>query len=571
MKKWVVTAKRADFDAIGRQFHISPMLARIIRNRDMQTPEEIERFLNGTLADLPDPSSLKGVDMAAALLQGAIEGGGAIRVVGDYDVDGICATYILVTALRDCGAEVSWQIPDRIRDGYGLNRSIVEKAVDDKISLLLTCDNGIAAVSEIAYAKEEGMCVIVTDHHEAPEVLPDADVIIDPKEPGSNYPYPDICGAVVAWKLTQVLCKRMGVPEREEHLQFAAFATVCDVMPLLHENRIIVKYGLEALKHTQNAGLDALLTVTGINRDMLAAYHFGFILGPCVNATGRLDEAERALELFMTEDEHHALLSAQELKRLNEERKNITLAATEQAIAIVQSGDAHNPAMQDDKVLVIYLPDCHESIAGIVAGKVREHYYRPTILLTGTESGQIKGSGRSIEAYNMFAGLQAVSELFVKFGGHKMAAGMSLAGEAEVNKLRTRLNAQATLTEADLTEKLTIDIAMPLRFATETFVEELDRLSPYGTGNPRPVFAQKGLKIRNVRVQGDAHNVVKVDFEDETVVGVLFGDGDAFAETYHAGDTVMVAYTPVINEFRGVRSVEAQIKEIKPDTLVAPA
>lgn len=579
MKRWVVTAKRADFDALGKQFGISPMLARIIRNRDMETPEEIGAFLNGTPDDLHDPMLLHGMDMAVALIKGAIEGEGRIRVIGDYDADGICATYILVTALRLCGADVSWQLPDRIKDGYGLNRDIITKANEDQIAMILTCDNGIAAVEEIAYAKELGMCVVVTDHHEPPEVLPAADVIIDPKQKDCSYPDPEICGAVVACKLVQALCRELHVRQPEDHLQFAAFATVCDVMPLLRENRIIVKYGLEAIKKTKNIGMEALLNVTGCDRNHLSPYHIGFILGPCVNATGRLDLAERALSLFLAQDEREAVQTARALQQLNEDRKSMTLRCTEQAIRIVQTGDENNPVMADDKVLVVYLPDCHESIAGIVAGKVRERYYKPVIVLTragdeeengdkkAEDAGQkiAKGSARSIEAYNMYEALRAFDNLFIKFGGHKMAAGMSLQ-EENIGALRKGLNEAADLSEEDLTEKVKIDIAMPMRYATGQFVTELERLSPYGNGNPKPLFAQKGLTISELTVQGKNRNVVKLSFAGESAKGVWFGDGNAFEKEYAAGDTVSVVYTPEFNEFRGQVSIQMQIKEIKPDT-----
>ncbi len=587
MKQWVVMAKKADFDALAQQFHISPMLARIIRNRDMVTPEEIGLFLNGTLDDLYDPMRLYGMREAADMLEEAVREGSKIRVIGDYDVDGVCSTYILVTALKRMGAEVSWQLPDRMVDGYGLNARIVEKAHEDQIDLILTCDNGIAAVSEIALAKEYGMKVIVTDHHEAPPELPCADVIVDPKQPACSYPYPEICGAVVAWKLVQVLSKDTGIQMPADHLQFAALATVCDVMPLLHENRIIVRYGLEAMRGTENTGLGALMDVTKCSGIRLSPYHAGFILGPCVNATGRLDLAGRALNLFLSEDRNEAVTIARELQELNESRRNMTLQATDRAIRIVREGDAVNPVMEDDRVLVVYMPDCHESIAGIVAGKVKEAFYRPTIVLTGgneppgteleVQSAEnepltpspmvhiVKGSARSIEAYNMFEALCAISELFTKFGGHKMAAGLSLPKD-NIGELRRRLNENAHLTAEELTEKVKIDIPMPIRYVTREFVAELERLGPFGNGNPTPNFAQKGLVIADLEVRGENRNVVNLRFEHETAETVWFGDGNAFAAQYHTGDKVSVVYQPKFREYRGVRSIQMQIKEIKPDT-----
>lgn len=564
MKKWVVAAKKADFDAIGKKFNISPMLARIIRNRDVISDKDIGRFLCGTLSDLNSPYELKDLELGVTLALATIQGECSIRIIGDYDVDGVCATYILYSTLSMISDKISYQLPDRVRDGYGLNRSIIEKAHEDKISMIITCDNGIAACDEIAYAKELGMCVVVTDHHEPPEVLPIADAIIDPKQKDCTYPYKDICGAVVAYKFCQALCEKAGVTLPEDLLQFAAFATECDVMPLLDENRIIVKYGLEAMKNTDNIGLRALIDVTGCSRQRLSPYHLGFILGPCVNATGRLDLAARALELFITKDIRKAALIASELKELNESRKEMTALCTRQAIDIVVSGDKNNPVMNDMKVLVIYLPDCHESIAGIVAGKVRECYYKPSIILTKGESGA-KGSGRSIETYNMYEALCSVGDIFTKFGGHKMAAGMSLP-EDKINELRIRLNNETTLSDDDLIEKITIDIPMPIKYATREFVDELELLSPYGVGNPKPIFAQKSLTVKEIRVQGKQRNVVKLYFEGEGVPGLLFTDGDEFLKEFSEGMQVSIAYTPEINEYMGNRSVQASIKEIRPDT-----
>ncbi|MBR6452321.1 MAG: single-stranded-DNA-specific exonuclease RecJ [Lachnospiraceae bacterium] len=566
MKRWVVAAKKADFNGIAKRFSITPMLARILRNRDVITDEEIAAFLNGSIEDLHDPMLLYGMDMAVSLIDATIQGGGKIRVVGDYDVDGISATYILVRTLQACGADVSWQLPERLKDGYGLNRNIIGKANDDRISLLLTCDNGIAAVEEIAYAKELGMCVVVTDHHEPREILPPADAIVDPKQPACTYPDTEICGAVVAYKLSQALCKKKEIHLPEGLLQFAAFATVCDVMPLLKENRIIVQCGMREMAHTDNTGLAALIDVTGCDRSNLSPYHLGFILGPCVNATGRLDEATRALNLFLSKDIKEAAILANTLKELNEQRKEKTLFYTKKAIDLVGTGDGNNPVLAGDNVLVIYLPDCHESIAGIVAGKVKEHYYKPTIVLTDSEDpGIVKGSGRSIEGYGMFDALCAVSDVFVKFGGHKMAAGMSLKQE-KIDELRRRLNENETLSEEDLTEKVLIDIAMPLPYVTAEFVDELERLNPYGVGNPRPVFAQKGLKIREMSVCGEKKNVVRLRFEDQVLPAVYFGDGEAFEKEYGIGDPVMIAYTPEWNVYRGNKSLQIQVKEIKPDT-----
>lgn len=564
MKKWVVIAKRADFDAIGKKYHISPMLARIIRNRDVISDKDINRFINGTLDDLNDPYLLDDIEMGVDITDAILLGGGKVRIIGDYDVDGVCATYILYKTLSMFSDSVSYQLPDRVRDGYGLNREIIDKAHEDGIALIVTCDNGIAAVDEIKYAKELGICVVVTDHHEPPKELPPADAIIDPKRADSNYPYKDICGAVVAYKFCRILCEKKQITMPEEFIQFAAFATECDVMPILDENRIIVKYGLESMKKTENIGLRALIDATGCHRGSLSSYHLGFILGPCVNATGRLDLATRALELFLTDDERRAAQIANELKELNESRKDMTAVYSKKAIDIVVDGDDNNPVMMNNPVLVIYLPDCHESIAGIVAGKVREHYYKPSIILTMGENC-VKGSGRSIEDYNMFEALNSVGDVFIKFGGHKMAAGMSLDAE-RINELRDRLNSEANLSEDSLTEKIKIDIPMPIRYATEEFVNELAILCPHGVGNPKPIFAQKNLVIKDIRVQGKSSNVVKLTFEGENITGIYFTDGEEFIKEYSEGMSVSIVYSPEINEYMGRRSVQASIKEIRPDT-----
>ena len=564
MKRWVVLTKRADFDAIGNILRITPMLARIARNRGLETVAQIGSFLFGTPDDLHDPALLPDLETAVMLIKGMIDGGGKIRVIGDYDVDGVCATYILVRTLSKLGADVSWQLPDRIRDGYGLNVSIVDHAAADEISMLLTCDNGIAAVEEIRHAKELGMCVVVTDHHEPQENLPPADAIVDPKVTGSTYPFHDICGAFVAYKLVSRLCTVMQAQPPSDLLEFAAFATVCDVMPLLDENHILVKYGLEQMKRTTNLGLNTLIDVTGCNRSTLSVYQLGFVLGPCVNATGRLDAAGRALELFLTDDKRKAAETAQELVKLNESRKNMTESYTRDAVKIVSDGDANNPVLSQDQVLVIYLPECHESLAGIIAGRVRETYYKPTIVLCKAQD-MVKGSARSIEAYDMFAALCDVSELFIKFGGHKMAAGMSLL-EEQIGELRTRLNAAANLSEEDLTEKVKIDIAMPMRYATKEFIKELELLSPYGVGNPTPLFAQKDLVIEKAYVQGKTRNVVKLRFRNEEADAICFTDGDAFLSEYPIGSRISIVYTPQFNEYMGNISTQMLIKEIKPAT-----
>ena len=450
MKKWFVSAKKADFTEIGKKFHITPMTARIIRNRDVVGEEQIRKYLHGSTADLYSPWELSGMKDGISLLQQAVAGGEKIRVIGDYDIDGVCATYILLTGLKKIGANVDTVIPDRIKDGYGINEHLIDGAKKDGIQVIVTCDNGIAASSQISYAKELGMKVIVTDHHEVPyeeiesgrvEKLPPADVIINPKQEYCNYPWKGLCGGAVAWKLVTALYETYGVGMEEAYklLEFAAIATVGDIMELQDENRIIVKEGLNRIHHTKNIGLKSLIEVNGLDRESIGAYHIGFVLGPCINAGGRLDTAKRALELFSSEDKESADRLAGDLKALNDSRKELTKDGVEEAIRqVLETG------RRSERVLVIYLPDCHESIAGIIAGKVKERFYRPTIVLTDAEEG-VKGSGRSIPGYHMFEELCKVGELFTKFGGHPMAAGMSLPKE-NIQKLRRQLNDNCILT-----------------------------------------------------------------------------------------------------------------------------
>lgn len=561
MKRWVVAAKKADFDNIAKKYSISPMLARIIRNRDIVEDEEIRRFLYGTPEDFNNPHLLKDMDKAVSVLKGYVADKKHIRIIGDYDADGVCATYILLKALKLLDANVDYVLPDRVKDGYGMNLTMIEQAANDGVELIITCDNGIAAVKETEAAKEKGIAVIITDHHEPQEVLPKVDALVDPKQVDDDYPYKEICGAFVAYKFIQVFYDSVGRELPEELLEFAAFATVCDVMPLLNENRILVKYGLQAMAETKNLGLSTLIDITGIDRSRLSPYHVGFILGPCINATGRLDSADRGLRLFMTDDNREAALIAGELRGLNESRKEMTEFYTNKAINLVDKGDEYNPPMSDMSVLVVYLPDCHESIAGLVAGKLKERFYKPSIVLTRGEEG-VKGSGRSIEAYSMFDSLSQCKDLFTKFGGHKMAAGMSLS-EDKINPLREFLNENSLLTKEDLTEKITIDIPMPVKYSTEEFVEELDKLNPYGVGNPKPLFAQKSLIISSIRVMGKSRNVVKLNFVDEKTEGVYFTDGNVFEQEYHIGEKVSIIYCPEINEYCGRRNVQLSIKEIE--------
>ncbi len=520
MANWRVSAKRADFAAIAEKFHIDPVIARIIRNRDITGDEAIERFLHGTLANLHDPRLLKDAERAAGILEEKIRDGKRIRVIGDYDIDGVCASYILYTGLRVLGADVDVEIPHRIHDGYGMNDHMIEAAHEAGVDTILTCDNGIAAGAQIDYAKSFGMTVIVTDHHEVPyeegedgarrELVPAADAVVDPKQADCPYPFDGICGAVVAYKLMQVMLGAGADQEAllEELLAFAAFATVGDVMELRDENRIIVRYGLRLIAQSPNPGMQALLTVCGLRDKPLSAYHIGFVLGPCLNATGRLDTARRALRMFVTDDGAEAATIAGELKELNDSRKNMTLQGTKRAVSMIEESD-----MRNDRVLVVYLPDCHESLAGIIAGRIRERYSRPVFVLTDAEDG-VKGSGRSIEAYHMFDRMSECRELYTKYGGHRMAAGVSMPAE-NVEAFRRYLNEHCGLSDEDLEEKILIDVPMPMSYATPDFVRQLAVLEPFGNGNPKPVFAQKNIRLVKGRILGRNGNVAKYTVEDE--------------------------------------------------------
>lgn len=523
MAKWMVSAKKADFTAIADKFHIDPVIARIIRNRDVVGDEQIDVFLNGTLDNLHSPYLMKDTEKAAVILRDKIKDGKPIRVIGDYDIDGICSTYILISGLKACGAVADAAIPHRIHDGYGMNEHMVKEAHEAGIDTILTCDNGIAAKEQIAYAKSLGMTVLVTDHHEVPyevredgarqECLPPADAVIDPKQSQCAYPYDGICGAVVAYKLVEVLFGKEADEKKRkmltELLAFAAFATVGDVMELTDENRIIVRYGLKQIAQSSNAGMQALLTVNGLQGKPLSAYHIGFVLGPCLNATGRLDTAGRALQMFLTEDKSEAVTIAGELKELNDSRKNMTLQGTQQAISLIENG-----TLEQDKVLVVYLPDCHESLAGIIAGRIRERYHKPVFVLTDSEDG-VKGSGRSIEAYHMYDKMSECKELYTKYGGHKMAAGVSMPAE-HVEKFHVYLNEHCELSEEDFVEKIHIDVPMPMSYVTADFVHQLSVLEPFGNGNPKPVFAQKNVRLIRGRILGKNSNVGKYDVEDDS-------------------------------------------------------
>lgn len=568
--QWMMQTKRADFTAIAENYHISPVTARIIRNRDVVETEEIERYLYGTISDLYSPDLLPDMEKAVKILKEKTESGKRIRVVGDYDIDGVCSTYILLTALKETGAFGDYWIPDRIKDGYGINEAIIQQAFEDGVDTILTCDNGIAAVEQIRMAKELGMTVIITDHHDIQkdgmgnDILPAADAVVNPKRSDSRYPYPEICGGMVAYKLMRALYEAFGIPLKkwEEMLEFAAIATVGDVMKLQDENRIVVKEGLKRIGQTRNLGLLSLIEKNNLNPETLTAYHIGFVIGPCLNAGGRLQTAKTALKLLMAEDPVTADHLAGELKDLNEQRKDMTLKGTEEAIAQVEE------CFQDDRVLVVFLPDCHESLAGIVAGRLREKFQKPSFVLTRSEEG-VKGSGRSIEAYHMFEGLVEVKDLLTKFGGHPMAAGLSLP-EEHVEEFRRRLNENARLTEEDFIRKVWIDVPMPLEYINESLIQELERLEPFGNGNEKPQFAQKDLSVRNVRVLGKNRNAVRLSLVTPggfAMDGMFFGEGARFAEELAGKHSIDIVYYPTVNEYNGNRTLQAIIKEYRfPET-----
>mgnify|MGYP002749628763 FL=1 len=606
MAKWMLAARKADFDAIAQKFHISPVLARILRNRDLVTEQEIDRFLNGTLADLHDPSLLKGMREAGQCLFQKIGQRVKIRIIGDYDVDGVCSAYILLRGLRLLGADVDTVIPHRMKDGYGLNDHLIEQAKEDGIDTILTCDNGIAAADQICLANTCGMTVVVTDHHEVPYEeqegeriyrLPPAAVVIDPKQEDCPYPYKQICGAVVAYKLIRYLFReaqkihwtgRNGEPVDEqaaqvllqELLSFTALATVCDVMELRDENRILVREGLKEMAKTTNYGLKALLQVNDLYGKPLTPYHAGFVIGPCLNATGRLDTAKRALELFDASSIEEAALIASDLKSMNESRKQMTEDGVKLATQQVEQ------ELSRDDILVVYLPDCHESLAGIIAGRIREKYHKPVFVLTSAEEG-VKGSGRSIEAYSMYEEMNKVKELFARFGGHRQAAGLTLETEdgfsdAQLaDRFRKALNANSTLKSEDFEEVVHIDVPLPLKLADRNFLAELEKLEPFGTGNPKPLFARKQISILSMAKLGKTGKFRRIRIADEQgnpYQAVYFGDGEEMdrylmqkygeerlMQGYRGGlmqgqMEISIVYSPQINSYNGRESIQILIQ-----------
>ncbi len=586
MENWVLLRKGANFQHISEKFHISPRVASLIRNRDVIGDDAIEKYLNGTIADLYDGMLMKDMDKAVAVLGEKIKENAKIRIIGDYDIDGIQSTYILLEGFRMLGADVDSDIPDRMKDGYGLNRNLIDRALEADVDTIITCDNGIAAAEEIAYAKSMGMTIVVTDHHEVPYteigagrryILPEADAVVDPKQEDCTYPFKGLCGAAVAYKLVEALMEAMGkdAEDADYLMENVAIATIGDVMDLVDENRIFVKQGLDMLKRTENLGLKALMGCTGVNVDKLSPYHIGFVIGPCMNASGRLDTAKRALELLEAKKVAEADLLAGDLKALNDSRKDMTAQAVEEAFIQVE-----NSELKDADVLVVYLPECHESLAGIVAGRIREKYYRPVFVLTKGAEG-LKGSGRSIETWHMYEGLNRVKHLLSKFGGHKMAAGLSMP-EENLEQFRKEINEKSGITPEDLNEKIAIDMQLPFECVNEKFIGELAVLEPFGKGNARPVFAERQVQVESARILGKNKNVLKLQVKDlhgTRMDAMYFGDVNTFVEYVREkfgdiacecllrghGHGIVMAFTyyPDINEYQGVRTPQIVIQNYK--------
>ena len=567
MEKWMIYSKKADFQKIAEKFGIDPVIARLIRNRDVQDMEDIRFYLHGTLKELPSPWKMKDIDKAVEILKKKITQKKRIRIIGDYDIDGVTATCILLKGLSRLGADVDTYIPDRVKDGYGMHEQLIDKALEDRVDTILTCDNGIAAAEEIAYARKEGITVIITDHHDVPFrdtengrmwIIPEADAVINPKQSDCPYPNKNICGAVVAWKLIWALYEASGIEKNEiwDFLEFAAIATVGDVMDLQGENRIIVKEGLKKLSNTSYKGLKALIRVNNLEGAEITAYHVGFVLGPCINASGRLDTAARALELLCADNLEMAMKLADDLHDLNQSRKAMTEQGKEQAIQTIE-----NSQMNEDRVLVVYLPECHESLAGIIAGRIREVYNKPVFVLTKSSEG-VKGSGRSIEAYSMYEELVKCRDLLTQFGGHPMAAGLSME-EKNVEAFRRRLNENCTLTEQELIPKIMIDVPMPISYLTKQLTEQLKVLEPFGKGNTKPLFAQKNLRAMGIRILGRNRNVAKMLLMDEhgnKIDAVYFGEASEFVTFVQTHETISVTYYPEINVYQGRETLQIVIK-----------
>ena len=565
-QKWVVMAKGADFHGIARRFSIDPIVARLIRNRDVVGDEAIQKYLYGGRTDLYDPFLMKDMDKAVATVAEAIAGKKRIRIIGDYDIDGICATYILSVGLKTLGAKVDYAIPDRIKDGYGINESLVADAHAAGVEVLLTCDNGIAAIAPLETAARFGMTVVVTDHHEVRseqtkdglrEILPRASAVVNPKQRDCQYPFKGLCGAAVAYKLVEALFLHYRRTDAQDTilnplLAFCAIATVGDVMELVDENRILVKLGLSCLHCTEHVGLRALIQANKLSVAEVDTYHIGFIIGPCLNATGRLDTAKRAMRLLECGQEQEAVQIAAELVELNASRKEMTEQETMRAVSCLEESGCLS-----DSVYVIYLPGCHESLAGIIAGRIRERYGKPAIVLTDARDG-VKGSGRSIEGYSMFEKLQECSDLLREFGGHPMAAGLSLPKD-NILELRKQLNARSGLCEADFVDKVRIDLQMPFSSVRRELISQLDMLRPFGKGNEKPLFAEKNVRVIGAELLGKHQNVLRMRLQGPDGVilpAVCFREAQILFALIQKKKELMITYYPQINQFRGRTTVQ---------------
>lgn len=566
---WRVYAKRADFKGIAGKYDIDQVIARIIRNRDICGDAAIDMYLNGDINDMHNPESMKDAVLSVDIITQKIKDKCKIRIIGDYDIDGICSIYILYKGLMAAGADVDYVVPHRINDGYGINEHLIDNAINEGIDTIITCDNGIAAYNQVKYAKENGLTVIVTDHHDVPfdEVngvkeyrVPPADAVVNPKQEDCQYPFKLLCGAGVAYKLISLIYERLRLDTKdmEEYREFMAIATVGDIVDLIDENRVVVKYGLKHIAHTVNTGLKALVEECGVDINNISSYHIGFVIGPCLNASGRLDTARKAIELMLCKNTEEAHNMARELITLNTERKQMTEDETAKAIELVEKND-----MLKDRVLVIYLPDCHESIAGIIAGRIKERYYRPTFVITNAEEGA-KGSGRSIEGYNMYEEINKCKNVLTKYGGHPMAAGLSLE-TADIDVFRKMLNDNATLDDSDLIPKTWIDVPMPVGYASMGLVGQLKLLEPFGRGNEKPVFADRDLYVKTASIIGKNRNVLKMQLETKEgyiVQAVQFGISDK-DPVPKAGSRILIVYYPDINVYNGVSSLQIIIKEWK--------
>lgn len=567
--KWMVYAKKADFKQIASEYGIDQVLARIIRNRDICGSKDIYMYLNGNLNDIHNPHSMKDADKFVDIITKKIEEHKPVRIIGDYDIDGICSIYILFCGLKAAGADVDYVVPHRINDGYGINEHLIDNAINEGIDTIVTCDNGIAAYNQVRYAKDNGITMIVTDHHDVPfeikddkkvYIVPLADAVINPKQADCDYPFKLLCGAGVAYKLISLLYDRLGLDKKEleDYIEFMAIATVGDIVDLIDENRIVVKYGLKHIAHTKNTGLRALIEECQLDINNISSYHIGFVIGPCLNASGRLDTARQAIELMLCKDNEKAHNMAKELIALNNERKSMTEQETQKAIELVE-----NTGLLKDRVLVIYLKDCHESIAGIIAGRIKERYYRPTFVITNAEDGA-KGSGRSIEGYNMYEEINKCKNVLTKYGGHPMAAGLSLA-ISDIDIFRKMLNDNAILTDEDLIPKMWIDVPMPVSYANIRLVNQLKLLEPFGKGNEKPVFADRNLYVKTASVIGKNKNVLRCQLETEDgtyVPAVQFGINN-IDDIPRAGMRISIIYYPDINTFNGIMSLQIIIKEWK--------